>query len=178
MFYDVGTRVHVYETRVLPYEIRWTIRRGEPRDTYTLLWVTTLGVLTYTLIFHVIWIQQHVRSFRIHDPLVYRWNYRDTRYICDPILRIYHDEPSTITRLNPWCTNVHLDLSCSLHSHTMTNNPYINHICEMTGESPRQVVLSMSPPLRPMTFPCTIHGRTFETQDDYLNEMYEFLNGL
>ena len=66
---------------------------------------------------------------------------------------------------------------CSLHSHTM-NNPYITHIIEQTGMSEREVVTSMMPSFRPMTFPCVIHGRHFETHDDYLNEMYEYLNGL
>ena len=58
-----------------------------------------------------------------------------------------------------------------------SNNPYVQNIIEQTGMSEREVFKSMSP-MRPMTFPCVIHGRTFETQDDYLNEMYEFLNGL
>ena len=43
--------------------------------------------------------------------------------------------------------------------------------------SEREVFASAAP-MRPMTFPCVIHGRTSETHDDYLNEMYEFLNGL
>ena len=59
----------------------------------------------------------------------------------------------------------------------MTNNSYVNQIIEQTGMSEREVFQSMAP-MRPMAFPCEIHGRVFETQDDYLNEMYEFLNGL
>ena len=58
-----------------------------------------------------------------------------------------------------------------------SNNPYVQNIIEQTGMSEREVFTSMSP-IRPMTFPCEIYGRVFETQDDYLNEMYEFLNGL
>ncbi len=58
-----------------------------------------------------------------------------------------------------------------------SNNPYVTHIIEQTGMSEREVFTSMAP-MRPMSFPCEIHGRVFETQDDYLNEMYEFLNGL
>ena len=58
-----------------------------------------------------------------------------------------------------------------------TNNPYVTHIIEQTGMSEREVFTSMSP-LRPMTFPCVIHGRTFESHNEYMNEMYEFLNGL
>ena len=60
----------------------------------------------------------------------------------------------------------------------MSNNPYVDHICEMTGETPREVVKQMMPTLQPMTFPCTIHGRTFESHDEYMNELHEMLNGL
>ena len=39
----------------------------------------------------------------------------------------------------------------------MTSNPYVQNIIEQTGMSEREVFASMSP-IRPMTFPCTIHG--------------------
>ena len=55
-------------------------------------------------------------------------------------------------------------------------NPYITQICLQTGASRREVLTEMMPPLRPMTFPCVIHGRTFESHDDYMNELYEFMN--
>ncbi len=67
---------------------------------------------------------------------------------------------------------------CSLHSHIMHPNPYIQHIVEMTGESPREVVRQMMPSLQPMTFPCEIHGRRFESHDEYMNELHDYLNGL
>jgi hypothetical protein len=60
----------------------------------------------------------------------------------------------------------------------MTVNPYVSHIIEQTGMSEREVVTSMMPSLRPMTFPCEIHGRHFETHDEYLNELHEYLNGM
>ncbi len=60
----------------------------------------------------------------------------------------------------------------------MYNNPYITQICEQTGATEREVITEMMPPLRPMSFPCEIHGRQFDTQDEYLNAMHEFLNGL
>ena len=60
----------------------------------------------------------------------------------------------------------------------MTNNPYINQICEQTGASPREVVRDMMPPMRPMTFPCEIHGRHYESHDEYMNDLHEFLSGL
>ena len=59
----------------------------------------------------------------------------------------------------------------------MTNNPYVNQIMEQTGMSEREVFAS-SAPMRPMTFPCVIHGRTFETHDDYINSLYDYIGCL
>ena len=59
----------------------------------------------------------------------------------------------------------------------MTNNPYVNQIMEQTGMSEREVFASAAP-MRPMTFPCVIHGRTFETHNEYINAMHDFLNGM
>ena len=59
----------------------------------------------------------------------------------------------------------------------MTNNPYVNQIMEQTGMSEREVFASAAP-MRPMTFPCIIHGRTFETHNEYINAMHDFLNGM
>ena len=59
----------------------------------------------------------------------------------------------------------------------MTSNPYVNQIMEQTGMSEREVFASAAP-MRPMTFPCIIHGRTFETHNDYINAMYDYLNGM
>ena len=56
----------------------------------------------------------------------------------------------------------------------MSSNPYVNQIMEQTGMSEREVFASAAP-MRPMTFPCVIHGRTFETHDDYINAMYDYL---
>ena len=67
---------------------------------------------------------------------------------------------------------------CSLYIFNMTVNPYVSHIIEQTGMSEREVITSMMPSLRPMTFPCEIHGRHFETHDEYLNELHEYLNGM
>lgn len=60
----------------------------------------------------------------------------------------------------------------------MSSNPYITQICEQTGATEREVITEMMPPLRPMTFPCVIGSRTFWTQDDYLNQMHEYLDAL
>ncbi len=58
----------------------------------------------------------------------------------------------------------------------MSINPYVQQICLQTGASEREVLTEMMPPLRPMSFPCEIHGRYFESHDDYMNELYEFMN--
>ena len=60
----------------------------------------------------------------------------------------------------------------------MSINPYVNQICQQTGATEREVITEMMPSFRPMTFPCVIHGKIFESHDEYLNAMHEFLNGL
>ena len=60
----------------------------------------------------------------------------------------------------------------------MSTNPYVNQICQQTGATEREVITTMMPTLRPMTFPCEIHGRYFESHDEYMNELCEFINGL
>ena len=57
-------------------------------------------------------------------------------------------------------------------------NPYVDQICQQTGATERVVVRDMMPTLRPMTFPCEIHGRHFESHDDYMNELHEFIAGM
>ena len=59
----------------------------------------------------------------------------------------------------------------------MSNNHYVNQIMEQTGMSEREVFASAAP-MRPMTFPCIIHGRTFESHNEYINAMYDYLNGM
>jgi hypothetical protein len=60
----------------------------------------------------------------------------------------------------------------------MSSNPYITQICEQTGATEREVITDMMPSFRPMTFPCVIHGRHFESHDEYIDELYEYLAGL
>jgi len=55
----------------------------------------------------------------------------------------------------------------------MSNNPYVSHIIQQTGMTEREVRQSTSSVTR--TFPCTIHGRHFATEADYLEELNEFL---
>ena len=59
----------------------------------------------------------------------------------------------------------------------MSNNHYVNQIMEQTGMSEREVFASAAP-MRPMTFPCEVHGRRFESHDDYVNAMYDYLGAL
>lgn len=60
----------------------------------------------------------------------------------------------------------------------MSTNPYVSQIMQQTGASEREVQRDMMPSLRPMTFPCVIHGRSFETHDEYMNELCEFINSM
>ena len=58
----------------------------------------------------------------------------------------------------------------------MTTNPYVSTIIQQTGMTEREVHQSTSTITR--TFPCTIHGRHFATEADYLEELNEFLAGM
>ena len=58
----------------------------------------------------------------------------------------------------------------------MTTNPYVSTIIQQTGMTEREVHQSTSTMTR--TFPCTIHGRLFATEADYLEELNEFLAGM
>ena len=57
-----------------------------------------------------------------------------------------------------------------------TNNPYINNLIEMGYD--RQDVQVASTMFQKKTFPCVIHGRTFETEEQYHQELREFMNGM
>ena len=52
----------------------------------------------------------------------------------------------------------------------MTNNPYITQI-KQQGKDP------VNKPAVIDGFPKTIHGRLFQTKEDYLNALHDFLNG-
>jgi len=56
----------------------------------------------------------------------------------------------------------------------MTNNPYINTLLEMGYDQQD----CSSPPAQQRQFPTTIHGRHYETEEQYNAELHEFLNGL
>ena len=58
------------------------------------------------------------------------------------------------------------------------NDPVTIEEIQQTGATEREVVRDMMPAFRPMTFPCEIHGRHFESHDDYMNELHEFIAGM
>ena len=97
-------------------------------------------------------------------------------YICNLVtLRVY-------VPTSPSLTAIPVPLSgtlmmCVLYIHTtMSNNPYVSNIIQQTGMTEREVQQSTSAITR--EFPCTIHGRYFATEADYLDELHEFLNGM
>ena len=61
-------------------------------------------------------------------------------------------------------------------NNTPSNNPYVNNLvamgydradCEMVAAAGQE-----------KTFPCVIHGRTFDTKDQYDQELHDYINGL
>ena len=58
----------------------------------------------------------------------------------------------------------------------ITSNPYVNNLIEMGYD--QQDVQVASTMFQKKTFPCVIHGRTFETEEQYHQELHEFMNGM
>ena len=56
------------------------------------------------------------------------------------------------------------------------NNPYVETLVEMGYD--RQDCEVASTMFQKKTFPCVIHGRTFETEEQYHQELHEFMNGM
>jgi hypothetical protein len=57
----------------------------------------------------------------------------------------------------------------------MSNNPYVAQLIEQTGMTEREA--QQSNPTATRAYPCTIYGRYFACEADYLEELHEFLNG-
>ena len=55
-------------------------------------------------------------------------------------------------------------------------NPYVENLVQMGYD--RQDVEVASTMFQKKTFPCVIHGRKFETEEQYHQELHEFLNGM
>jgi hypothetical protein len=54
-----------------------------------------------------------------------------------------------------------------------SNNPYVNTLLEMGYDRADCASAGLD-----KTFPCVIHGRTFDSQEQYDEELAEYLNGL
>ncbi len=78
----------------------------------------------------------------------------------------------------------------TLHNHSMTktytlfsdlhkmtiSNPYVENLVEMGYD--RQDVEVASTMFQKKTFPCVIHGRQFDTEEQYHQELHDFMNGM
>ena len=56
------------------------------------------------------------------------------------------------------------------------HNPYVENLIQMGYD--RQDVEVASTMFQKHTFPCVIHGRKFETAEQYYSELHEFMNGM
>ena len=56
------------------------------------------------------------------------------------------------------------------------NNPYIQNLIEMGYDKTDVQVASTM--FQKKTFPCVIHGRQFDTEEQYYAELPDFMNGL
>ena len=56
------------------------------------------------------------------------------------------------------------------------NNPYIENLVSMGYD--RQDVTVASTMFQKKTFPCVIHGRQFDTEEQYHAELHDFMNGM
>ena len=57
-----------------------------------------------------------------------------------------------------------------------STNPYVQNLIEMGYDE--QDVKVASSMFKKHTFPCDIHGRHFETEEQYYSELHEYFNGL
>ena len=55
-------------------------------------------------------------------------------------------------------------------------NPYIENLVSMGYD--RQDVTVASTMFQKKTFPCVIHGRQFDTEEQYYDELREFMKGM
>jgi len=63
-----------------------------------------------------------------------------------------------------------------MNNETPSNNPYVNNLVEM-GYDRADCEMVAAAGLD-KTFPCVIHGRTFDTKEQYDEELADYLNGL
>ena len=56
------------------------------------------------------------------------------------------------------------------------HNPYVENLVQMGYD--RQDVETTSTMFQKKTFPYTIHGRTYQTEEEYNEAIHEFMNGM
>ena len=64
----------------------------------------------------------------------------------------------------------------SLYKSMTTSNPYVDTLIEMGYD--KQDVQVASTMFQKHTFPCVIHGRQFDTEEQYYAELHEYMNGM
>ena len=64
----------------------------------------------------------------------------------------------------------------SLYKSMTTSNPYVDTLIEMGYD--KQDVQVASTMFQKHTFPCVIHGRQFDTEEQYFAELHEYMNGM
>ena len=64
----------------------------------------------------------------------------------------------------------------SVYKPMTTSNPYVNTLIEMGYDKQECQVASTM--FQKHTFPCVIHGRQFDTEEQYYAELHEFMNGM
>ncbi|AGN33911.1 hypothetical protein SXCG_00013 [Synechococcus phage S-CAM8] len=64
----------------------------------------------------------------------------------------------------------------SIHKPMTTSNPYVNTLIEMGYDKQDCEVASTM--FQKHTFPCVIHGRQFDTEEQYFAELHEYMNGM
>jgi hypothetical protein len=72
------------------------------------------------------------------------------------------------------CTTALLTDKMMMQIHT--NNPYVETLIEMGYDA--QDCHTVANVGVKKTFPCNIHGRVFETQEEYDEALHDFLNGM
>jgi len=64
----------------------------------------------------------------------------------------------------------------SIHKPMTTSNPYVNTLIEMGYDKQDCEVASTM--FQKRSFPCVIHGRQFDTEEQYFAELHEYMNGM
>ena len=69
------------------------------------------------------------------------------------------------------------NLSSETNNKQMTiSNPYVENLVQMGYD--RKDVETASTMFQKKTFPYTIHGRTYQTEEEYNEAIHDFMNGM